>query len=90
MKFEPTIMDNVSIPEKQNRIGRPRSEKWMFVYDLEVGQSAHFDIDQFDDVEEFKRFRRSLSSMVSTYSKRVNRRFTVRTTESGVGVWRTA
>ena len=82
---KPLIRNNVPIPPR-NR-GRPKTDKWIFLETLEEGQSAHFPFERESD--ELKRFRSRLFSMITKYQKASGKTFTVRTTEEGVGVWRT-
>ena len=82
---KPLIRDDVPVPPRTK--GRPKSEKWLFLEDLTEGQSAHFPFDHESD--EFKKFRSRLFSMITRYQKASGKSFTVRTTEEGVGVWRT-
>lgn len=82
---KPLIRDDVPVPPRTR--GRPKTDKWVFLETLEEGQSAHFSFDT--ESEEFKKFRSLLSSMVTKHQRVSGKIFTVRTTDEGVGVWRT-
>lgn len=86
---KPLIRDDIPVPPRAR--GRPKSSRWIFLETLKEGQSAHFPFDTESEVgiNEFKKFRSCLFSMITRYQKASGKTFTVRTTDEGVGVWRT-
>lgn len=82
---KPLIRNDLPVPPRTK--GRPRSEKWSFLYDMQVGESAHFPFDIESD--DFKKFRAQMFSVITRYQKTSGKSFTVRTNDEGVGVWRT-
>lgn len=86
----PRIRKDVPIPrnERDGRPGRPITARWQFLHTLEVGESAGFEFDDYDDL---RAFRNLLNSNASRVGKREGKSFTVRTSEdrTEVSVWRT-
>jgi len=80
--MKPTIVNDVPAPD----VTDDRMD-WGFLEELEQGQSAHFDVENYD---ELIRIRDNLSSAAHRYGRKLDRRFTVRVREdkSGLGVWR--
>lgn len=82
---EPTIREDIPLPAPG--AGRRRSSKWKFIYELEVGQSAHF---EFESDEEMKNFRKSAASIAVAHGRKEDKKFSIRQTDTGLGVWRLA
>lgn len=81
----PIIRKDAPVPTAGR--GRPVSNRWAFLRDLGVGESALF---EFDDYEDLKDFRNLLNSNCSRVARSEGIRFTVRTmpNQREVCVWR--
>lgn len=77
------IETGIPIPAK---MGRPPAPKALYPFaDLQPGQSFFV---KKTSTKLAKKCSRTLSVLSSQYAKRLQRRFTIRTLENGVRVWR--
>lgn len=85
MSIVPEIRENEQMP---NNRGIKSRYDWKFLHEMDVDQSAHFDI---DDDEERERFRRAAASMAYSVGKRHDKTFSVqRTSGTSFAIWRVA